>query len=201
MADEKARPKGGKDKSPHGAGKGNKGHAKEVQKVRDQARHSYDPHGFDGCPMPFAPYLALGWARNHQAPEFRIISSDRRDGIAQKYGHESQLQAWNNFLSGKGLPANPPGTSTHEFYNGGTNPKYPGSSGTPAFHTKFKVGEHLPPWAVGIDCASNEEAEELVKFLNAHGFEAFIPYDTGTEQHHFCFASDPTDRLIELGVI
>lgn len=173
-------------------------HEGKVQRHRQHLRQSKSPKGFDTCPVSPILHAVLTDCREHGIA-FGIISADRRDGIAQRFGHSSQLQLWNLYQSGQGNPANPPGTSTHEYRNGGTNPKYPGVSGSIAYHTKFKLGAILPPWALGLDFRSNDEASRFVQAAKGLGYEFFQPYNSGSELHHLCVATNPLPNLVKRG--
>jgi hypothetical protein len=167
---------------------------KQAKAHRQHLRRSKKPKGFDGCPVSPIVHAVLSDCREHLDFKFQIISADRRDGVAQKFGHSSQLQLWNLFQHGKGLPANPPLTSTHEYKNGGTS-KY--GTGTPAYHTEFKVGATLPPWALGLDFASNDQATEFIGHAKDLGYHFFQPYNSGSELHHLCIAVNPLENLIK----
>jgi hypothetical protein len=166
---------------------------KQVQAHRQHLRRSKSPKGFDGCPVSPIVHAVLKDCRDHGIT-FGIISADRRDGVAQKFGKSSQLQLWNLYQSGQGLPANPPLTSTHEYRNGGTS-KY--GTGTPAYHTKFPVGAVLPPWGLGLDFRSNDEATSFIGHAKTLGYHFFQPYNTGSELHHLCIAENPLPNLIK----
>lgn len=171
--------------------------SKKVKRHRHHLRHSKKPKGFDTCPVSPIMHAVLTDCREHLRFHFRIISADRRDGIAQRFGHSSQKQLWDLYRAGKGLPANPPKTSTHEYKNGGTNRAYPGFSGSPAYHTKFATGATLPPWGLGLDFESNAQASEFIVHARDLGYHFFQPYESGSELHHLCLAENPLENLIK----
>jgi hypothetical protein len=170
---------------------------KQAQAHRQHLRRSKKPKGFDGCPVSPVVFEVLTDCRRHLDFSFQIISADRRDGVAQRFGHSSQKQLWDAYQAGHGNPANPPLTSTHEYKNGGTNPRYPNVSGSPAYHTKFRTGATLPSWALGLDFASNDQATAFIGHARDLGYHFFQPYQSGSELHHLCLADNPLPNLIK----
>jgi hypothetical protein len=170
---------------------------KGVHKDRDHLRHSYDPMGFDGSPVSPVVFVVLTAARK-RGVSFGVISGDRRDGVAQRFGHSSQDELYIHFIHGDPgyLPANPSNSSTHEYVNGG-------NGGTPAFPSvQFPVGGHLPPWALGLDLRSNAEATAFCAAVKAKlGIEFWQPYPTTSEAHHVDMRHDPMPRLVKLGIV
>lgn len=170
---------------------------RKAKKRRDHIRHAYDPHAFDTCPVPPSIYLILGDCRD-EGISFGVISADRRAGVAERFGHSSQAALYNHWRNGDPgyLPANPPGSSTHEYFNGG-------NGGTPAF-PRLAVGLHLPPNLLGLDLRSNAEATAFCRAADEIGWHFFQPYPTTSEAHHVCLRMpmEKTVRhLVKRGVI
>jgi hypothetical protein len=114
-----------------------------------------------------------------------LNSSDRRQGVAERYGHSSQAALYRGWVARRPgfLPANPPGFSSHELR----------SDGSPLFGRR---GHRLPWWQLGLDV--NEDAK-LVAILRVLDVDARHPYHTASEAHHVNVIDDPTDVLAHLG--
>lgn len=142
---------------------------------------------FDGVPMFVGHALMLRDARKHGA-HFTVTSADRRRGVAEKYGKLSQyalyVDYWIKHLPGF-YPANKPGRSTHELRSDG-------------FAYRGPVGRPLAWWQLGIDAVdqgAGNDCVHLVRTLRSLGYEAWRPYKTGAEAHHFNLKKDPTRNL------
>lgn len=130
-------------------------------------------------------FRAQAWAlldaRLHGV-KFHVNSADRRRGVAEKFGRQSQwalYRGWTRRDPGY-FPANPPGYSAHELKSDG-NPAYgPRGASIPKYMLAIDATDHP-----GGDCA------ELVRWLNAHGYHAMRPYSTASERHHFSFTKSP----------
>jgi hypothetical protein len=162
----------------------------EKKAKRDGLLSDYSPEAFDTCPVSHVVALVLDDCRDHGI-SFGVISGDRRDGIAQRFGHQSQAQVYAAFLAGTGLPANPPNSSTHEYVNGG-------NGGTPAF-SSAPAGAKLDASKLGLDLRSNAEASAFCAAAAKLGYDVFQPYKTGTELHHVCIRSNPVPNLVKRG--
>jgi hypothetical protein len=144
---------------------------------------AYHTVTFDGVPMFRAQAWALLDARR-SGVRFSVASADRRQGVAEKYGHQSQFalyQGWLRRLPGY-YPANPPGYSSHELR----------SDGSAVY--RVRRGAAIPKFMLGIDAndaGASNSCEHLVRWLNAHGYHAVRPYSAGSEAHHFSFTKSP----------
>lgn len=138
---------------------------------------------FDGCPMFRAQAWALKDARLH-GQKFSVASADRREGVAEKYGKSSQAKLYYGYVNRLPgyYPANAPGFSSHELR----------SDGNAVYHVAR--GHVIPDYMLGIDATSAGESNScthLVNWLNAHGYHAVRPYQSGSEAHHFIFTKSP----------
>jgi hypothetical protein len=158
-----------------------------ARRRRDHLRTSYDPIAYGHEHVPISPVLDLTLTHldKLQVVEFTVISGDRRAGVAEKFGHDSQLYLFEHQNDPGFNPANPPLTSSHEYKNGGSNPRFPGYVGGPAF-PRIKLGAKLKPQQLGIDLGSNEEASRFCSEVKHVDLEFFQPYNTGSELHHVC---------------
>lgn len=143
---------------------------------------------FDGCPVPRGLAIALGDARHH-GWQGVVVSCDRRQGVAERFGKSSQAKLWNGWMRRlPGFnPANPPGFSSHER-------RSDGSSSLAILGDAYKKprGSALAWWQTGIDAS---EAPGLVSRLNSLGYGASQPYSSPSEAHHINFKRDPTSNL------
>lgn len=155
---------------------------KGVHRDRDHLRHSYDPMAFDGCPVSPIVFVVLTDCRKHKV-SFGVISADRRDGVAQRFGHSSQDELYIHFEHGDPgyLPANPSNSSTHEYINGAHGGTPLPSRGT---WRRLAEGEHLDPQLVGLDLRSNAEATAFCAAAAKLGWKFEQPYQTMSELHH-----------------
>jgi hypothetical protein len=173
--------------------------SQRARKARHKMRHSKTPVGFDGVPVSPIVHHVLQDVREHSRRHFTLISADRRNLPAvRKFGHAIQADLWKAWVNHEpgANPANPPGTSTHEYRNGGTNQ---GVTGSIAYHTLFAFGATLPPWGLGLDFASPADAEVFIEEAKRHGYPAFLPYPGTSEAHHVNLEHSPLNRLIERG--
>jgi hypothetical protein len=158
-----------------------------AQRRRKHLRTHYDPIAYGRERVPVSPILSLTLDKvdKLEIVQFTVISGDRRAGVAERFGHSSQEYLFLHQSEPGFNPANPPLTSTHEYRNGGENPRYPGYVGTPAF-PRLKLGELLPPQLLGLDMASNGQAGVFCKETAKAGLHFFQPYQSGSELHHVC---------------
>lgn len=151
---------------------------------RNRRRHLSQTVAFDGVPTQRGLALLLGHARN-RGWKGKLNSSDRRKGVAERYGHQSQAALYDGFRRGlPGFnPANPPGFSSHEMR----------SDGTALFGRR---GRKLPWYRLGLDVDGDQQLERKLKALDV---DVRHPYDTPSEAHHLNVISDPTAVLVGLG--
>jgi hypothetical protein len=152
--------------------------------ARNRKKHLTTTVAFDGVPTQRGLALLLGHARRH-GWKGRLSSSDRRKGVAERYGHQSQSALYDGFR--KGLPgfnpANPPGFSSHELRSDGT-------------HLFGARGRKLPWFKMGLDVSDDAALQRELRELGVH---VKHPYDTPSEAHHLNVLADPTDVLAGLG--
>jgi len=133
---------------------------------------------FDGAPV----FAGLAWALQDARDagiHFTLSSGDRRQGVAERFGHQSQAALYDCYRRGvPGCnPANPPGYSSHELH----------SDGNPVYGPR---GARIPWFKLGLDVNPNEA---LVAFLSSHGYRVVHPYGSeSNERHHISFTHDPT---------
>lgn len=139
---------------------------------------------FDGVPTMRGLAILLQHARG-RGWNGRLNSSDRRKGVAERYGHQSQAALYAGWAARRpGFnPANPPGRSSHELR----------SDGNPIFGKP--VGAVLSWYELGVDA---DEAEQLRQVLREMGVDARRPYQTVSEAHHLNVLTDPTAVLVRL---
>lgn len=169
----------------------------QARKRRKHLRVSYDAIAYGREHVPVSPILDLTLTKidRLQVVKFTVISGDRRAGVAERFGHDSQLFLFEHQNDPGFNPANPPLTSSHEYRNGGENKRFPGFVGGPAF-PRIPTGAKLEPQQLGLDLASNEEASRFCEETAKVGLEFFQPYRTGSELHHVCCRMG-MDDLIE----
>jgi hypothetical protein len=140
---------------------------------------------YDGTPVFRGLARALSDARKH-GWQGRLVSADRRRGVAERYGKLSQAALYAGWIAHKlGFnPANPPGRSSHELRSDGV--AYRGPMGRP-----------LHWWQLGLDVT---EAAQLVRVLNRLGYRARRPYSSPSEAHHVNFRRSPYRRLRQRGL-
>lgn len=166
---------------------------KRRSKLHSERKHvtsSKDPIAFDTCPVSPVMDHVLHDCRDAKIP-FGVISADRRDGIAQKFGHASQKELFDKWQAGVPgfLPANAPGHSTHEYRDGPNSFPYGSPDGS----------ELKEPWKLGLDLRSNDEATKFCKDAAALGYQFWQPYPTTSEAHHVNLKANPIPTLIRRG--
>lgn len=176
----------GKQRRQHAAATVKARRAKAHKRRRHLATH-YDPISYGTERVPVSPILKLTLDKVDKLDvvQFTVISGDRRAGVAERFGHSSQEYLFLHQNDPGFNPANPPLTSTHEYRNGGQNPRYPGYVGGAAF-PRLPVGKLLGPQQLGLDLASNDQATVFCREVAKVGLEFFQPYPTGSELHHIC---------------
>lgn len=146
---------------------------------------------FWGLAKPLLRARERGWGGTLQ-------SSDRRKGVAERYGKRSQAALFDCMvrrqnLGGRCPPdcagncnnANPPGFSSHECRSDGS-----------AFGGRPR-GAKLPWWELGIDAS---DSEGLLRALAALGYEARRTYpNSAQERHHINFTKSPGPVLPDTG--
>jgi hypothetical protein len=136
---------------------------------------------FDGVPTFRGLALMLQDCRDHGWTG-RLNSSDRRKGVAERYGKLSQtalyIGYWVKHLPGY-APANPEGQSTHDLHSDGV--AYRGPKGRP-----------LSWWQLGLDVSADAQ---LVAVANRLGYRLTHPYSSGSEAHHLNLRQSPTRVL------
>jgi len=149
--------------------------------------------GLDGCPVPYGLSLAVQDARRNGWTG-RVVSGDRREGVAERFGKSSQAALWRGWvrrLPGFN-PANPPGASTHER-------RHDGSASLRRLGAAYEKprGALLKWWQTGLDVTN---ASQLVAVLNRLGYSAVRPYPDPREAHHVNFRRDPYRNLRRRGL-
>lgn len=153
---------------------------------------------FDGAPTFWGLAKPLLRARQH-GWSGRLLSSDRRPGVAERYGKRSQARLFDCFTrflalgkrcpadcGGNCNPANPPGASSHECF----------SDGTAAFDERPR-GSQLAWWELGLDVSDHEG---LLRALASLGYHAKQTYpNSPKERHHVNFTADPGPVLAATG--
>lgn len=157
----------------------------KAKRRRHHLKTHYDPIAYGREHVPVSPILSLTLTQvdKLEVVQFTVISGDRRAGVAERFGHSSQAYLFDHQNDPGFNPANPPLTSTHEYRNGGENPRYPGYVGGAAY-PKVPVGKHLAPHELGLDLGSNDEATAFCRAVERVGLHFFQPYPTGSELHH-----------------
>lgn len=136
---------------------------------------------YDGCVAPAAlvPFLKKLKARTgcHYNSIYR---GDGVDLLLNKLGKHSQRQLFDGFQRGLPgyLPANRPGTSTHELKSDGV--AYP----------NVPVGHDLVWWQCGLD-VNDDEVEKVKREAAKFGWEVWQPYPGTREVHHLNFKRKP----------
>lgn len=153
---------------------------------RNRRRYLTETVAFDGVPTQRGLALLLTHARK-RGWQGKLNSSDRRAGVAERFGHQSQAALYDGFRRGRPgfLPANPPGYSSHELR----------SDGSRLFGRR---GRKLAWFELGLDV---DQDTALVTRLRDMGVDARHPYDTPSEAHHVNVLHDPTSILAKLGEI
>lgn len=153
---------------------------------RNRLRYVSQTVTFDGVPTMRGLAILLERARK-QGWKGMLNSSDRREGVAERFGRSSQAALYKGWLARKPgfLPANPPGFSSHELR----------SDGSPLFGTR---GQKLPWYQLGLDVSDDQR---LVDILRGLGVGVVHPYRSPSEAHHINLTTDPMPVLVHLGAI
>jgi hypothetical protein len=138
-----------------------------VQKLR--SKRLRQTVAFDGVPVPRGVARMLKDIRDHGA-RFRLLSGDRRKGVAERFHHQSQAALYACWLARRPgcNPANPPGRSTHELRSDGVAYRGP-------------LGRRLLYWQIGMDF---DGADDVLRVGHQLGYALFRPYSSGSEAHH-----------------
>jgi lysozyme len=153
---------------------------------------------FDGTPTFWGLAKPLLRARQH-GWRGKLMSSDRRQGVAERFGKSSQARLFDCFerflalgkrcpadCGGNCNPANAPGASSHECF----------SDGTDAFGNR-PAGTQLAWWELGLDVSDNPA---LLRALAALGYKAKLTYPNNPkESHHTNFTANPGPVLAARG--
>jgi lysozyme len=156
----------------------------QLDRARDRsARMATRTIAFDGAPIFWGLAKALQRARD-RGWGGTLNSADRRKGVAERYGKQSQARLRWCFEQRRDTgrcpcpscnPANRPGQSSHELRSDGT--AFPGP-----------VGRALHWWELGLDCS---DSDQLVALLKTLGYKIRKPYSSPSEAHHVNFKRDP----------
>lgn len=155
--------------------------------TRNRRKYVTTTVAFDGVPTMRGLALLLENARR-KGWKGRLNSSDRRRGVAERFGKSSQhalYRGWSKRLPGF-LPANPPGRSSHELR----------SDGNRAWGRR--AGAVLHWYELGLDASDSDRLQDELRKL---GVDARHIYFSPSEAHHVNVMRDPTDVLIGLGLI
>ncbi|HEV3001742.1 MAG TPA: glycoside hydrolase family 25 protein [Solirubrobacteraceae bacterium] len=148
----------------------------------------------DGTPTYWGLAKPLVRARE-QGWSGRLASSDRRKGVAERFGKKSQATLYRCFLvrqrlgrcpascGGDCVAANPPGQSSHEQRSDGAGFEGP-------------VGRRLRWWELGLDLADSQGALDALQRL---GYGVRRPYSSASELHHLNFTASPGPVLPGVG--
>ena len=143
---------------------------------------------FWGLAKPLLRAREAGW-------HGRVTSSDRRKGVAERFGKMSQQSLFDcaqakiktgrcpPACGGNCNPANPPGRSSHELISDGV--AYPARPGT-----------KLAWWQLGLDV---DDSQQLLEALGRLGYKIRRPYRKPSEFHHLNFTASPAPVLPEQG--
>lgn len=116
-----------------------------------------------------------------------VNAADRTEAHADDCGDKSsQQELYDLFLAGRGAPANPPGTGSHE---GIADDELAAIFGV-------AIGSRLPAWAWGLDLQDGPGFESGAEDL---GFKVVRPYSD--ESWHCNLRENPTPVLKRLGVL
>jgi lysozyme len=160
---------------------------RQLQRARQRATTLHERTiCFDGAPTYWGLGKALLRARE-QGWSGTLLRSDRREGVAERFGKRSQASLFRCFqraieigscppsCAGSCNPANRPGQSSHEQRSDAS--AFPGP-----------VGRELQWYELGLDVSA---APELVDVLHRLGYAAHRPYSSPREAHHVNFQADP----------
>lgn len=135
---------------------------------------------YRGIPL----YRCQAWALelvDHAGVEPVIISGIRDDKWINQHNKQfgtnlhGQQYLVNLWRAGRGNPANSPQTTSHCDF----------SDGSAVYGRYAPAGHRLPKIVNGIDAVDNLTAARIVNKLKDLGFPASLPYDSGSELHHF----------------
>jgi lysozyme len=144
---------------------------------------------FWGLAKPLLRAREAGWRG-------RVTSSDRRKGVAERFGKMSQQSLFDcaqakiktgrcpPACAGNCNPANPPGRSTHELISDGV--AYPAA----------RPGTKLAWWQLGLDV---DDSQQLLEALGRLGYKILRPYSKPSEFHHLNFTANPGPVLPQQG--
>ena len=127
-----------------------------------------------------APYIALLAAEAKCQPT-SLYRAEDAEAILHRHGKHSQAELFDGWLHHRAgfLPANRPGTSSHEMKSDGV--AYP----------QVPAGHNLPHWWMqGMDWP-DACVDRVIKAAKGHGWDLFRPYPSGSEHHHLQFRSEP----------
>jgi hypothetical protein len=149
---------------------------KKKLKLTDTVTFGQTPT-FRGLALMLADARAHGWTGT-------LNSSDRRKGVAERYGKMSQVALYAGWIARRAgfAPANRPGRSTHELRSDGVAYRGP-------------VGRPLLWFQLGMDVTN---PDQLLRVLRARGYRPFRPYSVGSERHHINLQKSPTKTLVRL---
>jgi hypothetical protein len=144
---------------------------------------------FDGVPLWRSQAWALFDARLNGV-HFILNSANRKDSVIKRFrnkGLRPGYMSQQELIDGHArdpihfMPANPVNRTSHAGFSDG-NP----------FYDK-PAGAEISKWKWGIDAVNTPggSADELVAWLNKHGYKAVKPYASLSERHHFAFATNP----------
>lgn len=150
-----------------------------------QARQLTRTVSFDGTPTFRGVALMLQDCRDHGWTG-TLSSSDRRKGVAERYGKMSQAALYAGWLAHRAgfNPANPPGRSTHELRSDAAAYRGP-------------VGRPLAWWQIGLDVTAHAQ---LVAVATRIGYDLRRPYASGSEAHHVNLYRSPSTVLRHRGL-
>lgn len=162
-----------------------------TDRVQDRRKDIADLACLDGATLPLGLKLVLTDCREKGGWDGVVNAADRTKHADDCGNKSSQQELWDRYKNGTGNPANPPGSSTHEYVNGGNggSPAYPSS--------RFKVGASLPWWGLGLDLSDSDGFIRACTKLGYEVFRAYMP----REPWHFNFEENPRERLIKRGLI
>jgi hypothetical protein len=143
-----------------------------------------------GCPVPAK--LARAILPSLRATGATLTSCYRGsdpagERILHRHGKHTQAQlyqGWVRRLAGF-LPANRPGTSTHELRSDG------------AAYPHVRGGGRLAWWQCGMD-VDDGHVDAFIRHLAQRGIKAWRPYRSGSEHHHINLRVAPPLRTYAL---
>lgn len=164
---------------------------------------------FQNVPMFRALALALDHAEAHlehhaphvPAPQFSVLSADRRDDVLAHFNAEhhtnlhGQQYLYDHQHDPGFNPADRPGTTSHCLF----------SDGNPAYRVdgrQIPSGGRLPDYMLGIDAVDRgavNTCPRLVQALTDLHYHVVHPYAAGSEAHHIVFVQNPIPVLKQAG--